>query len=69
MSDTPTYDALAREFDAHLGGFARRSAQPVMVARDISALADQPSDSEGSLSHYPEARLLLEELRSGRWDR
>jgi hypothetical protein len=63
MSDTPTFDALVRELSVHLGGVDQRSALPPTVAGKGSDATDQPADRRHSLSRYPEARLLLEELR------
>ena len=63
MSDTPTFDALARELNVHLGGVDQRTAPPPTVAGKGSGATDQPADRRHSLSDYPEARLLLEELR------
>ena len=64
MSDTPTFDALARELEVDLGGVDQRSALPPRPVKGKgSGATDQPAGRRHSLSHYPEARLLLEELR------
>jgi hypothetical protein len=67
MSDTPTFDALARELKFDLGSVGRRSAPPPTVAGKSPGASDQSAARRHSPSHYPEARLLLEELRSGKW--